>query len=99
MTLIGPRAETPNFVEHFTPRQRDVLAVKPGLTGPGQILYTTTQSAALEEVDDPNRYYIEKILPEKIEWDLEYIRTRSLRNDLAIIGRTLLVIVTLGRRG
>jgi len=99
MTLIGPRAETPNFVEHFTPRQREVLSVKPGLTGPGQILYTTTQAAQLESVDDPNRYYIEKILPEKLEWDLEYIRTRSFRNDMAICGRTLLVVLTLGRRG
>jgi lipopolysaccharide/colanic/teichoic acid biosynthesis glycosyltransferase len=99
MTLIGPRAETPNFVEHFTPRQREVLRVKPGITGPGQILYTTTQATELEGVDDPNRYYIEKILPEKLEWDLEYLRTRSLRNDLAILGRTLLVVVTLGRRG
>ncbi|HZI93271.1 MAG TPA: sugar transferase [Patescibacteria group bacterium] len=99
MTLIGPRAETPNFVEHFTARQREVLRVKPGLTGPGQILYTTTQAAQLETVDDPNRHYIEKILPEKLEWDLEYIRTQSLRNDLAIIGRTLLVVLTLGRRG
>ena len=50
-------------------------------------------------MDDPNKYYIEKILPEKLEWDLEYIRTRSFRNDLAIFGRTLLVVLTLGRRG
>src|SRR5262249_12922815 len=99
MTLIGPRAETPNFVEHFSPRQRGVLSVKPGLTGPGQILYTTTQSVRLDAVEDPNRYYVERILPEKIEWDLEYIRTRCLRNDLAIIARTLLVVITLGRRG
>ena len=99
MTLIGPRAETPNFVEHFTPRQREVLSVKPGLTGPGQILYTTSQARQLEQTSDPNRFYVERILPEKLEWDLEYIRTRSLANDLAILGRTLLVMVTLGRRG
>jgi len=99
MTLIGPRAETPNFVEHFTPRQRAVLEVKPGLTGPGQIHYTTTQSVELERASDPNRYYIEKILPEKLEQDLEYLRTRSFAGDLAILARTLLVIATLGRRG
>ncbi|HEY3176035.1 MAG TPA: sugar transferase [Candidatus Polarisedimenticolia bacterium] len=99
MTLIGPRAETPNFVESFTPHQREVLEVKPGLTGPGQILYTTTQAARLEGAADPNRYYIEKILPEKLEQDLLYLRTRSLRGDLAILGRTLLVMMTLGRRG
>ncbi|HET9480545.1 MAG TPA: sugar transferase [Candidatus Polarisedimenticolia bacterium] len=99
MTLIGPRAETPNFVEHFTPGQRKVLSVKPGLTGPGQILYTTTQAVQLEGAEDANRLYIEKILPEKLEWDLEYIRTRSVAGDLAILGRTLLVVLTLGRRG
>ena len=99
MTLIGPRAETPNFVEHFTPRQREVLSVKPGLTGPGQIHYTTTQASELERAADPNRHYIEKILPEKLEQDLEYIRTRSFSGDLAILGRTLLVVLTLGRRG
>jgi len=90
MTLIGPRAETPNFVEHYDQRQRGVLAVKPGLTGPGQIHYTTTQAAELEAADDPNRYYIEKILP---------IRTRSLSGDLGVLARTLLVVLSLGRRG
>ena len=99
MTLIGPRAETPNFVEHFTERQREVLTVKPGLTGPGQIDYTTTQASQLEGASDPNRYYIEKILPGKLEKDLDYIRTRSLAGDLAILGRTLLVVLTLGRKG
>lgn len=99
MTLIGPRAETPNFVEHYTPRQRKVLSVKPGLTGPGQIRYTARQAEALERAADPNRYYIEMLLPQKLEWDLEYIRTRSFLGDLAILGRTILVIVTLGRRG
>lgn len=99
MTLIGPRAETPNFVAHFTPRQRVVLTVKPGLTGPGQIDYTTTQASLLEGASDPNRFYIEKILPEKLEKDLDYIRTRSLGGDLIILGRTLIVMLTLGRRG
>lgn len=99
MTLIGPRAETPNFVEHFTVRQREVLTVKPGLTGPGQIDYTITQASQLEGASDPNRYYIEKILPGKLEKDLDYIRTRSLAGDLAILGRTVVVVLTLGRKG
>ncbi len=78
MTLIGPRAETPNFVEHYDEHQLEVLSVKPGLTGPGQIHYTTNQAAQLETASDPNRFYIERVLPEKLEQDLEYIRTRSL---------------------
>ena len=99
MTLIGPRAETPNFVTHFTPAQREVLSVKPGLTGPGQIVYTTSQAERLEQAEDPNRFYIETILPEKLAIDLEYIRTRSFIGDLKILGRTTLVVLTLGRRG
>lgn len=99
MTLIGPRAETPNFVAHYSPRQREVLSVKPGLTGPGQIRYTTEQAEALERAADPNRYYVETVLPEKLEWDLEYIRTRSLAGDLGVLLRTLLVVVSFGRRG
>ena len=99
MTLIGPRAETPNFVAQFTPRQREVLRVRPGITGPGQILYTTTQATQLERASDPNRYYVEKLLPEKLESDLRYIDTRSLAGDLVILGRTALVVLSLGRKG
>jgi len=99
MTLIGPRAETPNFVEHYDERQRHVLSVKPGLTGPGQIHYTTNQAARLEAAADPNRYYIDHILPEKLEQDIEYIRSRSLAGDLAVVWRTLLVVLSLGRKG
>ena len=99
MTLVGPRAETPNFVAHYTPRQREVLAVPPGLTGPGQIRYTTEQADQLEGAADPNRLYIERIMPQKLEWDLEYLRTRSVWSDIVVLGRTLLVVLTLGRKG
>jgi lipopolysaccharide/colanic/teichoic acid biosynthesis glycosyltransferase len=99
MTLIGPRAETPNFVAHYTQRQREVLKTKPGLTGPGQIHYTTMQAASLAAAADAERFYIERILPEKLEQDLEYMRSRSLRVDLSILLRTCAVALTLGRRG
>lgn len=99
MTLIGPRAETPNFVELFTEEQRQVLNVKPGLTGPGQIHYTVHQAQQIPEGSDANRIYVEKILPEKLAIDLEYVRNRSLLRDIGILGRTVLVVLTLGRRG
>lgn len=99
MTFIGPRAETPNFVALYTPRQREVLSVPPGLTGPGQIRYTTQQADALEGAADPNRLYIETIMPQKLEWDLEYLRNRSLWGDVKVVGRTVMVILTLGRKG
>jgi lipopolysaccharide/colanic/teichoic acid biosynthesis glycosyltransferase len=99
MTLIGPRAETPNFVEHYTEEQREVLSVKPGLTGPGQIHYTVHQESRIPEGEDANRVYVEEVLPEKLAIDLEYVRNRTLRRDLAILGRTFLVVLSLGRRG
>jgi lipopolysaccharide/colanic/teichoic acid biosynthesis glycosyltransferase len=99
MTLIGPRAETPNFVACYTPEQRQVLAVKPGLTGPGQIHYTVHQASRIPEGADANKVYVEEILPEKLRIDLDYVRNRSFLGDLAILGRTLVVVATLGRRG
>jgi len=99
MTLIGPRAETPNFLPYFSEEEKRVLSVKPGLTGPGQIHYTTRQSRLIPKGADANRIYIEEILPEKLAIDLEYVRRRSVAGDLAILARTLLVVLTLGRRG
>ncbi|MBI3448537.1 MAG: sugar transferase [Acidobacteria bacterium] len=99
MTMIGPRAETPNFIPYFTQEQREVLGVKPGLTGPGQIHYTVHQAGRIPEGADANTIYIEEILPEKLAIDLEYVRHRSWRRDLSILGRTLLVVLSLGRRG
>ena len=99
MTLIGPRAETPNFLPYFTEEQRQVLNVKPGLTGPGQIHYTVHQAHQIPQGADANRIYIERILPEKLAIDLDYVRRRSVWLDLRILARTLLVVATLGRRG
>jgi len=99
MTLIGPRPETPRFVAHYTPRQREVLKAKPGLTGPAQIHYAPREARQLEKAADAERFYIERILPEKLEKDLEYMRLRSLRSDLAILLRTCALALTLGRRG
>lgn len=99
MTLIGPRAETPNFIPYFTAEQREILKVKPGLTGPGQIHYTVHQASRIPEGADANRIYIEEILPEKLAIDLDYVRHRSLWVDLKVLARTFLVVATLGRRG
>jgi lipopolysaccharide/colanic/teichoic acid biosynthesis glycosyltransferase len=99
MTLIGPRAETPNFLPYFTEEQKQVLSVKPGLTGPGQIHYTVHQAHRIPEGADANRIYIEEILPEKLAIDLDYVRHRSFLQDLKVLARTVLVVLSLGRRG
>ena len=93
MALVGPRAEIPLFVEVYTPAQREVLRVRPGMTGPGQLDYAHRFEPLLDGADDPNRVYVEQILGPKLELDLAYVRERSLRVDLALIARTILVVM------
>lgn len=91
MSLVGPRPETPSTVEHYTPEQRRVLEVTPGITGLAQLRYSNE-----EELLNPENWhdeYLKKILPHKLSLDLLYIDHRSLALDLAIIGRTILRLV------
>jgi len=96
MTLIGPRAEVGRYVAHYTGEERELLTVRPGLTGPGQVYFTTEQAGELDGVDDPDRHYIEHQLHPKLALDLDYLRKRSLALDLSIFGATLALLA--GRR-
>ncbi len=89
LTLVGPRAEVPSIVERYTPEQREVLQVKPGITGPGQIHYTTDQEGSIPDGVDPDVYYVEHLLGPKLAIDLDYIRRRTLRTDLRTIRATV----------
>jgi lipopolysaccharide/colanic/teichoic acid biosynthesis glycosyltransferase len=89
MTLIGPRPEIPEFVARYTPAQRDVLRVRPGITGPGQIEYARRWEPLLDGADDPNRVYLEQVMGPKLELDLAYLRERSVAGDLRIVRQTL----------
>lgn len=98
MTLLGPRAEVPEFVALYTPEQRRVLRVRPGITGPGQLEYATRFEWLLNGATDPNDVYINQILGPKLEIDLEYLRTRTLKGDLGILIRTGRLVAGIGRR-
>jgi len=87
MSLVGPRPEDPRYVERYTPEQRAVLSVRPGLTGPAQLRFR--DEAVLLDPEDPEGSYVRDVLPEKLAIDLEYVRHRTLRGDLAILLRTL----------
>src|SRR5215469_6186943 len=89
MTLIGPRPEAPSIVELYTPEQRHVLSVKPGLTGPSQISCTEDESMAVLSSKAAERYYIQNVLERRLAIDAEYIRNRSLNGDLALIAQTI----------
>jgi len=93
MTLVGPRAEVPDMIRHYTPEERKTLEVKPGLTGPGQIYFTTDQAAELDTVSDVEAHYVRHQLHPKLALDLAYLRRRNLWTDLGVIVKTVGVLL------
>lgn len=90
MSFVGPRPEDPYFVRLYTPAQRDVLRVRPGVVGPSQILGRDELDLYPEGVDT-EQYYIHHILPQKLETDLAYVRRARLLYDLTLLGHGLAV--------
>jgi lipopolysaccharide/colanic/teichoic acid biosynthesis glycosyltransferase len=88
LTIVGPRPETPNLVALYTPEQRETLHVKPGITGPGQLYYTTDQANTIPAGVDPERYYVEHLLGDKLRLDLEYLKTRTGWTDCKVLFQT-----------
>lgn len=94
MLLVGPRPEDPRFVDLADPLHRLVFTATPGITGLTQLAFA--DEASMLDVEDPERHYREVILPRKLALDADYLRRRSARLDLWILGQTLLTAV--GRR-
>lgn len=92
MSLVGPRPEVRKYVSLYNREQMQVLSVRPGITDEASIRYFE-ESDLLAGADDPERMYIEKVMPEKLRINLEYIRHRSLSRDFGIIFRTFARIV------
>ncbi len=88
MSLVGPRPEVKEHVSHYSREQLKVLLVKPGLTDYGSLKYIH-ESDMLDNSDKPEQLYIERILPEKLKLNLEYINKRNIYIDIVIIFRTL----------
>jgi lipopolysaccharide/colanic/teichoic acid biosynthesis glycosyltransferase/O-antigen/teichoic acid export membrane protein len=98
MTLIGPRPEVPRFIRWYSAEELQILQVRPGLTGPGQIFYTRVQESADVVVGDPELHYAIRELHPKLAIDLAYLRHRSVRSDLAIVFRTAWLLTRRGKR-
>ena len=93
MSLVGPRPEVPRYVDCYPPAVRaTVLSVAPGITDLASILYKE-ENEVLGRAADPERAYIETILPVKLEYYQRYVHERSFWLDLRIIFRTLAAIV------
>lgn len=93
MTLIGPRPEVPRFVAHYTDEEWGTLHVRPGLIGPGGLLFATEQSAELDQAEHPDLYYIRHHLHPKLAADLAYLRDRLLVRDLQVVLGTVGALV------
>ena len=88
MSLVGPRPEVPKYVEYYPPDVKQiVLSVRPGITDNASIEYRD-ENDILAKADDPEREYIEKVMPVKLEYYMRYVEERSMAGDIAIILRT-----------
>ncbi len=88
MSVVGPRPEVPRYVALYSAEQRNVLNVRPGITSLASIAYID-ENEVLGRSKDPERTYIEEVMPAKLTLDLRYVREQSLLLDLRIIGRTI----------
>ena len=89
MSLVGPRPEVPQFVAHYPAALKaQVLAVRPGITDPASLAHID-EASILAGSADPERTYIEHILPRKLALQAEYAASATLWSDLAVLGRTL----------
>lgn len=89
MSLVGPRPEVPEYVALYTPEQRAVLELTPGITDPASIKYRN-ENELLAASDDPVGTYVNEIMPDKIRLNLEYEQQATLLTDFGVIVRTVL---------
>lgn len=94
MSLVGPRPEVRKYVELYTAEQRKVLNVKPGITDYASIEYVN-ENELLGNADDPDRVYVEQVMPKKLELNMRYIQDRSLCQYFKIIFLTIKSIVSI----
>jgi len=93
MSLVGPRPEDPRYVERWPADLRpEILSVRPGITDPVTVLLRN-EAEILALSTDPERTYVEELLPLKAQAYLSYVRTRSFAGDIAIIVATLKAII------
>lgn len=84
MSLVGPRPEVRKYVELYTEEQRKVLSVRPGITDYASIEYMD-ENTILGQADDPDKAYVELIIPDKIRYNMRYINNLSIGEYFKII--------------
>lgn len=89
MSLVGPRPHVPGYTDQLTGRDRQILDIRPGITGPASLKYANEEEI-LSLQKDPVTYHKEVIFPDKVRMNVRYIENRSFGLDLKIIIYTLL---------
>lgn len=92
MSLVGPRPEVKKYVDFYTQEQRKVLAVRPGITDWASIYYRD-ENAILGKSINPEKDYVEKVMPDKLNYNLIYIKNYGVLEYFKIIFCTLWYIV------
>jgi lipopolysaccharide/colanic/teichoic acid biosynthesis glycosyltransferase len=89
MSLVGPRPEVPRYVAMYPAELREkILSVRPGITDLASIEYRD-ESTLLARAADPERVYVEQVMPAKLRYAAQYVDRMSLLNDVRLIGATL----------
>ena len=92
MSLVGPRPEVARYVTLYTPAQRAVLELRPGITDPASVRFRD-EERELASVSDPEAYYVDHVMPEKIRLNLEYAERAGILGDLGVILSTFRAIL------
>lgn len=91
MSLVGPRPEVRKYVDLYNDEQRQILNFRPGITDLASIKYVN-ENEILSQAEDPEAYYIQHIMPDKIRLNLEYLRQPTLKKYFSIIFKTFFSI-------
>ena len=92
MSVVGPRPEVPKYVLLYNEEQQNVLSIKPGITDFASIEYVR-ENELLSASSDPEKTYIEEIMPAKLALNLKYLREQSFLTDMKIILQTIKAIL------
>ena len=92
MSVVGPRPEVPKYVRLYTAEQRRLLNVRPGITDHAT-LYFSNENALLAQYSDPEKGYVERVMPEKLRLSKVFLDAPSPRNYMSLVVQTILKVV------
>ena len=99
MSLVGPRPEVPKYVEQYDPSYLPTLLVRPGVTAPSSLHFRNEDEILAASPDDPEKTYVEKVLPIKMKLNLDYLEDISVVTDLKVLWQTLRMFLSNGKDG